>query len=151
MKNIKTMVAGALAIVFLSVVLFGCACPRTDTTGVTTKNFTNCLLADQDEVCNPPASVMAVIDAAAPIIAAIVNVAVPGSAAWVTATTMKNAITSVQTVGCLSVSTLNELIAYIQSAAFTQQVATMRAEGKYMAVPVIDVGPLVDWRDSGKK
>jgi hypothetical protein len=133
----------------LAMALAGC-CTRTDTAGVTTKTFMNCMIGAQAMVCNPDANVMAVINAAAPIIASILNSAVPGSALFINAQNAANVVASIQSVGCTSVTALNQLIAFIQSSAFTQAQASLTAKGKMMAMAPIDVRPLVDWGKTGK-
>jgi hypothetical protein len=136
-------------IVVLAMALAGC-CTRTDTAGVTTKNFPNCMLAAQAMVCNPDANVMAVINAVAPILANLVNTAIPGSALFINASNAQNVVKSIQGVGCTSVTALNQLIAFIQSSDFAQAQMQLAAKGKRMATSPIDVGPLINWRNTGK-
>ncbi|MHB8084292.1 MAG: hypothetical protein ACYDHZ_00500 [Dehalococcoidia bacterium] len=135
MKNLMILVLA------IGLMLAGC-CPRTnDSTGVTTKSFTNCLATAQTMVCNPSPAVMAVINAAAPFLAQELNILVPGSKDYVTAENAQAVILSIQAVGCTSVTSLNTLIAYLQSV-----LATQHAKGVYRVIqPPFDVQPLVDW------
>jgi hypothetical protein len=108
-------------IILLSFVFaLGCACPRTDANNVTTKSFLNCLLASQDMVCNPSESVLAVANAAAPFLITLLNTLVPGSQEFIDAANAKAAVDSIRNVGCISITSLNSLIAYLNKALMAQ-------------------------------
>jgi hypothetical protein len=102
----------------------------------------------QDTICNPPQSVITVANAAAPLVAIAINMAGPGSAAYVNAVTVQGAITAIQGGACVSLTQLNALIAWLQSdEAQTLQTKAMIKVGPMKAV-AINVQPLIDWRDS---
>jgi hypothetical protein len=106
-----------------------------------------CMQQIQDRVCNPPASVIAVANAASPLVAIAINIALPGSAAYVTAVSVQGAITAIQGGVCVSVTQLNALIAWLQSDEIQAlQTKQMLKAGPMQAV-VISVQPLIDWRD----
>lgn len=103
----------------------------------------------QDMLCNPSQSVIDVATAASPLVAIAINIAVPGSAAYVNAVSVQAAITAIQGGACVSLTQLNVLIAWLQSdEAKTLQQQVMVKEGPSRATVLIDVTPLISWRDS---
>lgn len=139
-----------LAVLFLGAMLFisGC-CTRTDAQGVTTKNLFNCMQAAQETVCNPSDAVKAIAQMAAPVIAGIVNTAIPGSQIYFNAQRALNVLSSIQKVGCTSLTGLNELISFLKSDVFTTALTKYQATNKLKAVSV-NVGPLIDWGNTAK-
>ena len=114
------------------------------TTGAT------CLQNVQDKVCNPPADVIAVANAAAPLVAIAINIAVPGSTVYVNAVSVMAAVTAIQGGVCVSVTQLNALISWLQSdeAKTLQEKAMVKAGPAKTAA--LDPAPLIAWRDSVK-
>ena len=110
-----------------------------------------CMQNVQSNVCNPPQSVIDIANAAAPLIAIAITMALPGSAAYVTAVTVQGAITAIQGGACVSITQLNALIAWLQSNdAKTLQAKAMVKAGPMKAVAPINVQPLIDWRNGIK-
>ena len=107
-----------------------------------------CMQNVQDTVCNPPASVIAVANAAAPLVAIAINMALPGSAAFINAVTVQGAITAIQGGACVSTTQLNALIAWLQgNDAKTLQAKAQVKAGPMKAAAFIDPAPLIVWRD----
>lgn len=128
----------------LSLCSLGCACKRTNpATGVTTANFGNCFAnitgPAQTMVCNPPAAVVSVISIAIPILSGMVGL----DAAFAL-----GVCKSIQTVGCTSLTALNQLIDTLNSLSFQQAFAQTQV-AKLKAAP-FDVQPLVDWSHKAK-
>jgi len=147
-KMLKKVGALLCALMFASAAFAGC-CSWTATDGTVTKSVSNCFKAAQDKACNPPAAVMTVINMAAPLLATFLNLAVPGSAVYINAANALELVKTVQNTGCIMLTDLNKLIAYLQSADFAQVQSTVAmAEMKkgYKAQAPIDAQPLVDWR-----
>lgn len=114
----------------------------------------SCLNQAQDMACNPPANVIALANAAAPVIAMILNLAVPGSAAWINAANAAAYMTTLRRGACISMTQLNELINFLSSPQVKSAQVAMRAKvitGKAQVVPSLDVQALVDWRKSLEK
>ena len=115
-----------------------------------------CMQNVQNMVCNPPAAVMAIIGPAAPIIASILNIAIPGTSVFINAANAQGWINTIQNTGCISLTDLNNLIAYFQGADFTQGqaiVAKAQIAKGFLAAPIpkkINVAPLVDWAATAK-
>ena len=110
-----------------------------------------CMQTVQNDICNPPASVIAVAQAAAPLIATAINLAIPGSSAYVTAVTVQAVTTAILGGACVSVTQLNALIAWLQSSdAKALQVKAQVKAGPMKATAFIDVSPLIAWRDGVK-
>lgn len=101
-----------------------------------------CLKQVQDKVCSPPPEVMAVVNAVAPAVGLIIATAVPGSASFVTAVANQQTITAIQGGVCVSVTQLNNLIAFIQG--LNQAKAGVKAFKPY------DADALIEWRDKSK-
>ena len=131
-------------IVFLAIVALacvsGCSCPRADSTGVITKNFTNCLETAQDIICDPPPEVLAGSNILLNLLKPVANTYVPGTAEFNAYVTAEN-ITS---IGCASVTGLNGLIAYLQSK---QAQTLMLEKGEATA---LSIQPFIDWRNKTK-
>jgi hypothetical protein len=107
-----------------------------------------CMQTAQDRVCNPPQNVIAVVNAAAPLVAIAINMAVPGSAAFVNAVSVQGAITAIQGGVCVSLGQLNNLIAWLQSDAVKElQAKAMLKAGPARAM-ALDPAPLIAWRES---
>lgn len=102
----------------------------------------------QDTICNPPQSVIAVANAAAPLVAIAINMTLPGSASYVNAVTVQGAITAIQGGACVSLTQLNNLIAWLQSNEAQQLQAKAMLKAGPMKALAISVQPLIDWRDS---
>ena len=70
------------------------------------------------------------------------------TAAFINAVTVQGAITAIQGGVCVSVTQLNNLIAWLQS----EESKTIQAKAMVKAGPVkatvINVQPLIDWRDT---
>ena len=106
-----------------------------------------CMQNVQETACNPPASVIAVAQAAAPLVAVAINMAIPGSVAYVTAVTVQGAVTAILGGACVSLTQLNALIAWLQSdTAKALQAKAMVKAGPAKASPVISSQALIDWR-----
>lgn len=147
-KMLKKAVAILCALMLASAAFAGC-CSYTATDGTVSKSVANCFKTAQDKACSPPAAVMTVINAAAPLIASILNLAVPGSSVFISAANAQQWVTTLQNTGCLALTDLNKLIAYLQSADFTQGqalVATAQMKKGLRAEAPVEVQPLIDWR-----
>ncbi len=131
-----------LVILALSLLLMGC-CKNIDANGVETTSFSNCLQKSQDYVCNPSASVMVTVDAAAPVLAALLNTLVPQSAAWVNATNAISTVNTIQSGACVTVTALNNLIAMIN--------IVNAQKGLKAGAKRVDITPLINWRATAKK
>jgi amino acid transporter len=109
-----------------------------------------CLQNVQDKVCNPPADVIAVVNAAAPLVAIAINIAVPGSAVYVNAVSVMATVTAIQGGACVSMTQLNALIVWLQS----DEAKSLQAKAMVKAEPTkavaLDPAPLIAWRDSVK-
>jgi hypothetical protein len=144
----KNVLAGLVVLAMVS----GC-CTLTDINGVETKSFLNCLKAAQDKICNPPAVVIDMAKLAAPIIKTAISLLVPGSAEYLAAIDSAAAIDSILNTGCVGITNLNKLVAFLQTDAFknaqaVSAVAKMKMAGA-MTSP-ISVQPFIDWRNSAK-
>ena len=105
-----------------------------------------CLQNVQTTICNPPANVIAVAKAAAPVIEMAIIMLVPGTAAWLAAVDASVAVDSIQNGICIGVSQLNNLIAFLQSStAQTAQAKLMVKKGPMRAV-ALHIGPLIQWK-----
>jgi hypothetical protein len=104
----------------------------------------------QDILCNPPQSVIAVANAAAPLVAIAINMAIPGSAVYVNAVTVQGAITAIQGGACVSLTQLNALITWLQSDEAKQVQAQVMLKAGPMRAVALDAAPLIAWRDSVK-
>ena len=101
----------------------------------------------QEMACNPPASVITVAQAAAPLVAVAINMAIPGSAAYVNAVTVQGAVDALLGGACVSLTQLNALIAWMQSdTAKTLQAKAMVKAGPAKATAAINPQVLIDWR-----
>ena len=130
---VMTMV---LALAFVS----GCACTRADsTTGVITKNATNCLLTAQDIVCNASADTLANANLLATLLKSLANTYIAGSTEYTVYITAQNIID----LGCSTVTGLNELIAYLQSSKGKSLMVAAKAGPMGT---VVNVQPFIDWR-----
>lgn len=115
---------------------------------VVTMTVSGCsfLQTTQDTFCNPPADVIAVANAAAPLVAVAISIAVPGSAVYVNAVSVMAAITAIQGGACVSLTQLNTLIAWIQS----DEAKSIQTKALIKVIAPISAQPLLDWRDSVK-
>jgi hypothetical protein len=104
--------------------------------------FSGCAFLQKAEtvLCTPPAQVVAVVQAAAPVVAMILNMAVPGSAVWVNAANAAATIRSIREGGCVGITQLNALIALLQS----DTAKTVQAKAP------LNIQPLLDWAKKGK-
>lgn len=112
-----------------------------------------CMKSVQGVACNPPASVLVVAAAAAPIIAIAINMLIPGSEAWATAANAQGAITALQGGICISATQLNNLIAFLQSNVFKTAQAKAMAKRVILdkgTIQVVNVQPLIEWADKFK-
>ena len=98
-----------------------------------------CLQNVQTKVCNPPADVMVVANMAVTLLETALAAFVPGSAAYVALLGPYATATAIQGGVCVSVTQLNNLIAYLQSPPATKMMAKRKA--------VLNVQALIDWRD----
>ena len=111
-----------------------------------------CMLNLQKNICNPPPAVLAVANATAPLISIAISMALPGSAVYVNAVSVMAAVTAIQGGVCLSLTQLNNLIAWLQSdEAKSLQTKAMYKAGPMKAQAVIDPAPLIAWRDKTTK
>jgi len=102
----------------------------------------------QDIACNPPQAVIDVANAAAPLVAVAVNIALPGSAAYVIAVTVQGAITAIQAGACVTLTQINAVIAWLQSdEAKALQTQAMAKAGPAKAQAPISSQALIDWRN----
>ena len=100
----------------------------------------------QKIACSPPAAVISVAQAAAPLVAVAINIAIPGSAAYVTAVTVSGAVDAILGGVCVSLTQLDNLIDWLQSdTAKTLQTKEMVKVGPAKAT-TLSVQPLLDWR-----
>jgi hypothetical protein len=95
----------------------------------------------QQILCNPPTEVVQVANAAAPLIATILNMAVPGSETYVTAASAANTVTAIQQGLCVGATQVSSLISFLSSDTAKVAAETQKA-------PRINVQPLIDWLDS---
>ena len=109
----------------------------------------SCLTNIQQILCNPPANVVAVANAAAPVIAMIINLAVPGSAAWVNANNAAAIVSAIQSRVCIGITQLNTLIAFLESSMF-KQAQTKAMVGKKLVPVPLNIQPLRDWKATVK-
>ena len=105
----------------------------------------SCLNNTQQILCNPPANVVAVANAAAPVIAMIINLSVPGSAAWVNANNAAGIVSTIQSRVCIGITQLNTLIAFLESSIF-KQAQTKAMVGKKLVPVPLNIQPLRDWK-----
>ena len=106
-----------------------------------------CMQSVQNVACNPPANVIAVAQAAAPLVAIAINMAIPGSDAYVTAVTISGAVTAILGGACVSLTQINALIAWLQSDQVKMlQVKAMVKVGPAKAVTAISPDALIKWR-----
>jgi len=140
---------GVLQVVIVAVmvlaVLSGC-CKLTDANGVTTTSCLNCITTAENYACNPPAAVMNTIKAASGVIADIINLAAPGTAAFINATTAAGAIATLQQTGCVTLTSLDSLVTYLQTVTNPAKAATIGVKMK--VVSPVDLGPLVDYANA---
>ena len=127
----------AIMLLALVGIFAGCACPRADSNGVITKDFTNCLLAGQDIICKAPPEVLAGADLVISILKGVASAYLPGTPEATAFITAKN----IQQFGCATATGLNGLIAYLQS----NQAKTMMAKAGPMKT--VSPQPFIDWRD----
>jgi hypothetical protein len=142
----KTLTVLILALIL---VVGGCCKKFDPVTQVETESFSNCLESMNELACNPPASVLVVAAAAAPIIAILINTLLPGSEEWATAANAQAAITAIQKGVCISTKQLAALIVFLESNVFKTaqgQMITRRVILKTGAIQVVDVKPLKDWQ-----
>ena len=127
-----------VALMVVAMMLTGCA-------GFWTKAQTN--------VCNPPQAVIDVIKAGIPIIKIAINIALPGSQVFTDAIEAEATANLILNTGCVAVTDLNKLIAFIQGTSFAQAqastaVAKLKAAGT--VTQPLNVAPLQAWADSVK-
>lgn len=131
-----------LALILSAAMLVAGCCTGADGS----KSFMNCMRSAQTILCNPPADVVQAVNYVAPVIAMILNTAVPGTAAYINAVTAQQVVTALQAGACVTLTQLNQLIAYMQSDVFKTEVAKL-AKGPAMPTPV-PVDPLIKWRNT---
>jgi hypothetical protein len=107
-----------------------------------------CMQQVQDTVCSPPAAVMAVVSAAAPLVAFMIQQAVPGSVVFVNAVSIQQTITAILAGTCVSVEQLNKLIAWIQSEQIQSLQAKANLKKGPMKATALSARPLIAWRDN---
>ena len=139
MKRILTLI-----VVLSLVALSGCACPRADSSGVITKNTTNCMMAAQDIMCNPSPDVLVAANVVLTLLKGVANSYLPGTSEFTAYVTAQN----IAGVGCTTVTGLNGLIAYLQS---NQAKSLMVAKSGPLSVAAVPVQPFIDWRNSAGK
>ena len=105
-----------------------------------------CLKNVQTQVCSPPANVIAVAKAVAPIIQMAIIMAVPGSAAYLAAIDAAGIVDYVQNGLCISTTQLNNLIAFLKSDVFKTAEVKMMAKRGPAKAELINIQPLLDWR-----
>ena len=105
-----------------------------------------CLQNVQTQVCSPPANVIAVAKAVAPIIQMAIIMAVPGSAAYLAAIDAAGIVDYVQSGLCISTTQLNNLIAFLKSDVFNAAEVKMMAKRGPAKAELINIQPLLDWR-----
>ena len=132
-----------IMISILCLALMGC-CSYTATDGTVSKSFGNCFKTAQDKVCGATADQIAIADAVIALLKPVLSTLVPGSAAFTAFVTAQ----SIKDTGCAVLSDLNVMIAFIQGINTQNQLAA--AKGLKMAPAVINVQPLIDWRNKGK-
>ena len=109
-----------------------------------------CMQNVQTQACNPPAAVVSALPAAVSLIKIALSVFVPGTAAYLAAVDASAVATSIESGVCVSVTQLNNLIAFLQS----KDVQTLQTKAMLKAGPmkaqVINVQPFVDWANAVK-
>jgi hypothetical protein len=109
-----------------------------------------CLQQVATQACNPPPAVIAVVQAAAPLVAIAITTFIPGSAQYVNAVAVQGVVTAILGGACVSLTQLNNLIAWLQSDdAKVIQVKAMVKAGP-MKAQAINIQPLVDWAGTFK-
>ncbi len=96
----------------------------------------------QEKLCNPPEAVMTVIKGAAEVVKSILAIAVPGSQLYVSAVEAGQVVDAIQGGACVTVTQLNNLIAFLQSDAAQKAMAGQKV--------FVNVQPLQDWASKGK-
>jgi ABC-type oligopeptide transport system substrate-binding subunit len=128
---LAVLVAGSIA---------GC-CTSTNSSGVSSKSFANCVGLVENYACNPPAAVTQIINQALPLVVSVLNVAVPGSAAFVNATNAQAEMQALIQGGCISVTTLDDLVAYLSTITAAPAPASLKLAG----VVKLNIQPVKDW------
>ncbi|TRZ44516.1 hypothetical protein D4S03_11975 [bacterium] len=99
----------------------------------------------QTIACAPPAEVIAVAKAAAPLILLAVQMTIPGSATWLAGVDAASAVDSIQKGICISATQLSNLITFLESK--NVKMAQAKASKKTTKVAKgLDIGPLVRWQ-----
>jgi predicted xylose isomerase-like sugar epimerase len=104
----------------------------------------------QNTMCSPPADVMAVAKAAAPVIQMAIIMLVPGTAAYLAAVDAAAAVDYIQDGICLSITQLNALIAFLQSSDAKVANAKMMMKAGPARAKALNIQPLIDWKDAVK-
>jgi len=105
-----------------------------------------CMKNVQTQVCSPPANVIAIAKAVAPIIQTVIMVALPGSAAYVAAVDAAGIVDYIQNGLCISTTQLNNLIAFLKSEVFKTAQVKMAAKRGVAKAELINIQPLLDWK-----
>ena len=105
-----------------------------------------CLKNVQTQVCAPPANVIAIAKAVAPVIQMAIMIAVPGSAAYLAAVDAAGIVDYVQSGLCISTTQLNNLIAFLKSDVFKTAEVKMMAKRGTAKAELINIQPLIDWK-----
>ncbi len=107
-----------------------------------------CLNNLQDNICNPPPAVISAVQAAAPVVAFIINQAREDSDEYITAVAVQGVVTSILAGACVSVTQLNNLIAWLDSNQGQAAVAESNLKAGPMKAKAINIQALRDWRNS---
>lgn len=103
----------------------------------------------QEIACSPPANVIAVAKAAAPLVAIAINMLVPGTEAYINIVTVEQAVDAILGGACVSLTELNALITWLQSdMAKSIQTKTAVKAAPMKAIAAIDPQALIDWRNA---
>ena len=109
-----------------------------------------CMNSVATTACNPPTAVISALPAAISLIKIALSVFVPGTATYMAAVDASAVATSIESGVCVSVTQLNNLIAFLQS----KDVQTLQTKAMLKAGPmkaqVINVQPFVDWANAVK-
>ena len=141
MKRFLVLIA-LLAVAALG--MAGC-CKLTNANGVTTTSFANCITSAENYACNPPASVMTSLNASAVFVATIINATIPGSAAFINATNAAGAIATLQQSGCIGLTSLNTLVAYLSALTGPAKAGVALNERVVESASTVNLGPLIEW------
>lgn len=118
-------------------------CPHTNSAGITSLNFGNCIMNVVVGIVTFGKKVKTYVCNASPAVIAVCNVVKP-IAASIGAEPILNIITSILTVGCTDTESLSKLIQFVDTYNAGVQQNKVMLKGAPVTV-MIDPKPLMDW------